>query len=293
MTEDDFAFLRVLLHRRSGLSLGTDKLYLAESRLGILCRRRDIEDIDTLMRQLRCGHDAQLETAVIDAMTTNETLFFRDRTPFDLFRNILLPEKLAANAAARSLRIWCAAVSSGQEAYSLAMLLNEMPERLAGWRIEILGTDISMDVLEKARSGIYSQFEVQRGLPIQMLLKHFSQRGDKWQISERLRTMVDFRQHNLLEPNDHLGCFDIVFCRNVLIYFDLDTKARALSRVAHRLMPDGALILGAAETVLGLSSAFEPDSEYRGLFRLGRKQPAAAITPRPYPVAAGLAGSRG
>ncbi|MBX9873727.1 MAG: protein-glutamate O-methyltransferase CheR, partial [Beijerinckiaceae bacterium] len=177
----------MLLHQRSGLSLSPEKRYLAESRLGILCRRRNIADIATLIQKLRPGNDAALEHAVIEAMTTNETLFFRDHTPFDLFRDVILPERLAANAATRSLRIWCAAVSTGQEAYSLAMILDEMGPRLSGWKIQIVGTDISGEVLERARTGLYSQFEIQRGLPIQMLLKHFSQEGDRWRISERLR----------------------------------------------------------------------------------------------------------
>jgi len=284
MTETDFAFLRLLLRQRSGLSLGTDKRYLAESRLSILCRRRGIESIEVLMQRMRLGRDPQLEAAVVEAMTTNETLFFRDRTPFDLFRDVLLPEKLAANAASRSLRIWCAAVSSGQEAYSLAMLIDDMAERLAGWKIEILGTDISGDVLEKARSGIYSQFEVQRGLPIQMLLKHFSQRGDKWQIADRLRAKVDFRQHNLLERNEHFGRFDIVFCRNVLIYFDVPTKEKALDLLTQRLAPAGGLVLGATETVVGLVTALQPDPQHRGLYRpaTGSRPAATPAFPRPF-----------
>ena len=267
MTEVDFAFLRLLLQQRSGLSLTADKQYLAESRLSILCRRRGIADIATLVGELRLGRDRVLENAVVDAMTTNETLFFRDRTPFDLFRDVILPERLVANVASRSLRIWCAAVSSGQEAYSLAMIIDDLADRLAGWKVEIIGTDISSEILEKARSGIYSQFEVQRGLPIQMLLKHFEQRGDKWQVSERLRRMVEFRQHNLLERNDHFGRFDIIFCRNVLIYFDVPTKVRALDLLTPRLVPDGAFVLGAAETVLGLATRLVCDPDHRGLYR--------------------------
>ena len=226
-------------------------------------------------------------------MTTNETLFFRDHTPFDLFRDVILPERLAANAATRSLRIWCAAVSTGQEAYSLAMILDEMGPRLSGWKIQIVGTDISGEVLERARTGLYSQFEIQRGLPIQMLLKHFSQEGDRWRISERLRAMVDLRQHNLLEPNGHLGQFDIIFCRNVLIYFDVQTKARVLEALAPRLAPQGAMFLGAAETVIGISTTVLPDRQHRGVYR-GQNcihaQPAGLNLPRE-PVRA-IAGGR-
>ncbi|KRE02259.1 chemotaxis protein CheR [Bosea sp. Root381] len=279
MTDGDFDFLRLLLHYRSGLSLGPEKRYLAESRLGILCRRRGIEGLVALVERLRHG-DPQLENAVVEAMTTNETLFFRDRTPFELFRNVILPEKLSANAATRSLRIWCAAVSTGQEAYSLAMILDEMACRLAGWNVRILGTDISGEVLERARTGIYSQFEIQRGLPIQMLLRHFQQDGEKWQVSERLRATVELKQHNLLEPNDHLGQFDVIFCRNVLIYFDVPTKAKVLDALAPRLAPDGVVILGAAETVLGISTSIVPDKEHLGLYR-SRRAANAQLTHLP------------
>lgn len=267
MTDADFTFLRQLLHLRSGLSLSPDKRYLAESRLGILCRRRAIASLPALIQRLRVGDDPTLEHAVVEAMTTNETLFFRDQTPFDLFRDVILPERLEANAGSRSLRIWCAAVSSGQEAYSIAMILDEMAPRLAGWKIQILGTDISGDVLERARKGLYSQFEIQRGLPIQLLLKHFQQDGDKWRISERLRKMVELRPHNLLEASGHLGQFDVIFCRNVLIYFDVQTKAKVLDALAPRLAPQGALLLGAAETVIGISTTIVPDKKHRGIYR--------------------------
>ncbi|MGX1785960.1 CheR family methyltransferase [Bosea sp. NPDC055332] len=267
MTEFDFDFLRVLLQRRSGLSLSTEKRYLVESRLGMLCRRRGIAGIPALVTLLRTSPASELEAAVIEAMTTNETLFFRDRTPFDLFRNVILPEKLAANTESRTLRIWCAAVSTGQEAYSLAMLLDEAVDRFAGWTIEILGTDISADVLDRARQGLYSQFEVQRGLPIQLLLKHFRQEGDKWRLSERIRDMVTLQQHNLLESNHQFGQFDIIFCRNVLIYFDVPTKARVMSALAERLARNGAFILGAAETVIGITTTLVPDPKHRGIYR--------------------------
>ena len=267
MTELDFDFLRVLLQRRSGLSLSAEKRYLVESRLGMLCRRRGIAGIPALVFQLRAGPASELEAAVVEAMTTNETLFFRDRTPFDLFRDVLLPEKLAAKAQNRTLRIWCAAVSTGQEAYSLAMLLDEAADRLPGWTVEILGTDISLDVLERARQGLYSQFEVQRGLPIQLLLKHFRQEGDKWRLSERIRGMVTLKQHNLLEPNHQFGQFDLIFCRNVLIYFDVPTKARVMAALAARLAENGAFILGAAETVIGITTTLMPDPQHRGIYR--------------------------
>lgn len=297
MTETDFNFLRLLLHLRSGLALSLEKRYLAESRLGILCRRRGIDGIGQLVQRLRPGNDTELENAVVEAMTTNETLFFRDQSPFELFRNVILPEKLTSNAATRSLRIWCAAVSTGQEAYSLAMVLDEMAVRLSGWKVQIIGTDISAEVLERARTGIYNQFEIQRGLPIQMLLKHFQQNGDKWQVSERLRAMVELQQNNLLQPNGHLGQFDVIFCRNVLIYFDVPTKTKVLEALAPRLAPDGALVLGAAETVIGITSAIVPDRQHRGLYRDRRSSHGQAanmsltIAPpapvAPFPVQAG------
>lgn len=283
MTEQDFDFLRILLQVRSGLHLSLEKRYLVESRLGMLCRRRGIDGIGALVATLQRGPARELENAVVEAMTTNETLFFRDRTPFDLFRDVILPEKLAANAHCRQLRIWCAAVSSGQEAYSLAMLLDEAASRLAGWKVEILGSDISTEMLEKARQGIYSQFEVQRGLPIQLLLKYFRQEGDKWRVNERIRAMVELKQHNLLESSTHLGQFDVIFCRNVLIYFDVPTKARVMAALSQRLAPHGAFILGAAETVIGITTTLVPDAGHRGLYRDASTRqaqpPAPASTP--------------
>ena len=287
MNDGDFDFLRRLLHERSGLSLTPDKHYLIESRLGILCRRLALPGLDALIERLRRAGDPDLETAVVEAMTTNETFFFRDRSPFDLFRGTLLPELLARNAATRSLRIWCAAVSSGQEAYSLAMILDEHAGRLAGWKVEILGTDISGEVLARARDALYTQFEVQRGLPVQMLLRHFLQEGDKWRVAPHIRDRVELRRHNLLEPCAQLGRFDIIFCRNVLIYFDLPTKTKVLSSIAAQLAPGGALILGAAETAIGLTTAVAADPEHRGLFRApaafdaaGRHRPSPPLSAR-------------
>jgi chemotaxis protein methyltransferase CheR len=271
MTELDFEFLRGFLKARSGLSLTVEKRYLIESRLAPVCRRFEIEDLAELTRGLKNGRDSDLEKAVVEAMTTNETFFFRDKVPFDLFRDVLLPRYQAARAGARRLRIWCAAASSGQEPYSLAMILNESAPQLAGWRVEIIATDISTQVLEKARAGLYSQFEVQRGLPIQLLLKYFTQVGDQWQVAPNIRQMVDFRPLNLIRDFGHLGTFDIVYCRNVLIYFDGPTKTDVLKRLANSMAADGALLLGAAETVIGLTDSLTPDTHHRGLYaRSGR-----------------------
>ena len=270
MTEADFTFLRDYLRKRSGLSLGGEKRYLVESRLSPVCRRFGIGTLADLVGTLRLSREGPLERAVVEAMTTNETFFFRDRTPFDLFRDVLLPGALVARANQRRLRIWCAAASTGQEPYSLAMMLAEAAPRLAGWRVEIVATDLSTEVLEKAKLGLYNQFEVQRGLPVQLMLKHFTQVGEQWRIAESLRQMVDFRPLNLLQPFEQLGTFDIVYCRNVLIYFDTATKADVLRRIADQLAPDGAVLLGAAETVIGITETLVPDPEHRGLYRHGR-----------------------
>jgi chemotaxis protein methyltransferase CheR len=222
-------------------------------------------------------------------MTTNETFFFRDKVPFDYFRDTIMPEVLQARASRRSIRIWCAAGSTGQEPYSLAMCLKEMSAALAGWRIEILATDLSQEVLEKSRTGIYSQFEVQRGLPIQMLVKYFSQTGDVWQINADVRAMVQHRQLNLLHDFSQLAAFDVIFCRNVLIYFDQDTKISILNRLAKANEPDGFLVLGAAETVVGLTDVYRPDPDRRGLYRPN----GANATPtriQPAPKVAAMAG---
>ena len=209
-------------------------------------------------------------------MTTNETFFFRDKVPFDHLRETVLPALMQARASRRSLRIWCAASSTGQEPYSIAMCLKEFAPALTGWRVEIVATDLSQGVLEKSRAGIFSQFEVQRGLPIQMLVKHFTQVGELWQLNADIRAMVQHRQLNLLQDFSHLGLFDVIFCRNVLIYFDQATKAGIFDRLARALEPDGVLTLGAAESVVGISDAFRPYPERRGLYRPNADRTAQA-----------------
>jgi chemotaxis protein methyltransferase CheR len=282
MTPGDYEFLRQYLKTRSGLVLSADKQYLVESRLGPVARRHNLGGITELVAKLRLPGAYKLETDVVEAMTTNESFFFRDKVPFDQFRDTMLPAMLAARASAKRLRIWCAAASTGQEPYSIAMILKSMRHQLAGWRIEILGTDLSTEVLEKAKAGIYTQFEVQRGLPIQMLMEHFTQSGDTWQISPDIRGMVQWRSLNLLADFSPLGSFDMVFCRNVLIYFDQPTKADVLKRVGKLLPPDGYLVLGAAETVVGITDAFRPVPDKRGLYA-----PAAASNVTPLRLAVG------
>jgi chemotaxis protein methyltransferase CheR len=266
VTPVDYEFLRKFLKERSGLDLSAEKQYLVESRLIPLARRAGLPGITELVQKIKGGSEA-LTSDVVEAMTTNETFFFRDRIPFDHFRESIMPEMLRARAGRKTIRIWCAAGSTGQEPYSLAMCLKEMGAMLAGWRIEILATDLSQEVLEKSRTGMYSQFEVQRGLPIQMLVQYFKQTGEFWQINADIRTMVQHRQLNLLKDFSNLGTFDVIFCRNVLIYFDQDTKAGVFDRFTKVIEPDGVLVLGAAESVVGISDAFAPYPERRGLYR--------------------------
>jgi chemotaxis protein methyltransferase CheR len=261
----DYEFLRKLLKERSGLDLSSDKQYLVESRLIPLARKAGLPGLPELVQKMKSGSEA-LTSDVVEAMTTNETFFFRDKIPFDHLRDTILPSILQARAGRRAMRIWCAASSTGQEPYSIAMCLKALGPALAGWRVEIIATDLSHGVLEKSKAGIFSQFEVQRGLPIQMLVKHFTQVGEMWQLNADIRAMVQHRQLNLLQDFSHLGMFDVIFCRNVLIYFDQDTKAGIFNRLGRLLEPDGFLVLGAAESVVGISDAFKPYPERRGLY---------------------------
>ncbi len=269
MKPDEFDFLAKMLKDRSGLVLTKDKSYLLESRLMPVARKRGYKGLDELVAQLR-RRDEALAADVTDAMTTNESFFFRDQKPFDQFRDVVLPNLLKTRASKRSFRIWCAAASSGQEPYSLAMLLKEHSAKLAGWRTEIVGTDISREILQKARSGMYSQFEVQRGLPIQLLVKYFKKRDDQWEIDPSIRSMVQYKEWNLLQDLKALGQFDVVFCRNVLIYFDQPTKSKVLEGMAKQMADDAVLYLGGAETVLGISDKFKPIPGQRGVYAVNR-----------------------
>ena len=285
MTPVEYEYLRKVLKDHSGLDLSADKHYLIESRLLPLARKAGLPGISELVQKMKGGSTA-LVTQVVEAMTTNETFFFRDKVPFDHFRDAIMKEILQERAGRKSVRIWCAAGSTGQEPYSLAMCLKEIGAALAGWRVEILATDLSQEVLEKSKAGIYSQFEVQRGLPIQMLVKYFKQNGELWQINPDIRGMVQHRQLNLLQDFSQLGKFDVIFCRNVLIYFDQETKTNIFGRLARALEPDGFLVLGAAETVVGLTEDFKPFADRRGLYRptgmcaAPAKMAAAAATSR-------------
>lgn len=277
MNPDDFDFVSQFFKTRSGLVLTRDKAYLLESRLMPVARAKGMKTLDDLIGAMRMGRDSALLREVTEAMTINESFFFRDIKPFDMFRDTVLPKLLEARATKKSIRIWCAACSSGQEPYSLAMVLREEAAKLAGWRTEIVATDISGEMVSKAKAGLYSQFEVQRGLPVQLMVKYFKKQGDLWQIDAALRAMVRFQTLNLLDNLVGMGTFDVVFCRNVLIYFDNETKGKVLSRI-HGIMPnDGVLFLGGAETVLGISDAFKPVPQQRGLYEPTSGAPDAPV----------------
>lgn len=274
MKPEDFAFFCKLILDRTGLVLGADKTYLIESRLTPVTRKHNLPNLEALAAALRQGKDEAILRDFTDALMTNESFFFRDTKPFDQFRDVVLPKLLTSRAQSRRLRIWSAACSTGQEAYSLAMILKEQAAKLAGWQVDIIGTDISSEVLARAAAGVYTQFEVQRGLPIQLLVKYFKQDGDRWQIAPEIRSMVQYRSFNLLDDPSPLGSFDVVFCRNVLIYFDQKTKTGILDRISRRMSPDGFLYLGGAETVLGISDRFEPLAGQRGLYVIATSPPA-------------------
>lgn len=261
-----FDALCEFLRRQSGLVMEPSKKYLVESRVMPIVRREKLSSLDELVLILQKGQSPKLAKDVVEAMTINETYFFRDKSPFDQFRSVMLPAMIAARQSERRLRIWSAAASTGQEAYSLAMILEEHAARMPGWKIDIVGTDLSDQVVEKAKKGIYSQFEVQRGLPTPMLLRHFNQIGDSWQISEAMRSKVQFRQMNLLADYSSLGRFDIIFCRNVLIYFDAARKMDILGRMTRILASDGFLTLGASESLIGLKTDLIAHPENRGIF---------------------------
>lgn len=255
-----------ILKEKSGLSITHDKSYLLESRLKSIAQEHGHASVEAMAMTLRGVPDPKLIEQIIEAMTTNETFFFRDNTPFDLFKSIVMPYMEKERTSQRALKIWSAAASSGQEPYSLAMILKEAGAPWSGWSLDILGTDISKDILAQASEGAYSQFEVQRGLPIQLLMAYFTQDGNRWLISDEIKKMVRYQYLNLLDSLMSIGSVDVIFCRNVLIYFDEATKSDIFARLAKQLKPDGFLFLGGAETVLGLSDDFKPVPNSRGLY---------------------------
>lgn len=274
MRPQDFETLARLVKSQSGLELGPDKAYLLEARLAPVARKWNMESVSQLAEHVRARPADPHVRDVAEAMTTNESFFFRDIKPFDLVRDVMLPQLIKARSDRRSLRIWSAASSSGQEAYSLALLLKEFGSALAGWKLEIVGTDLSTEMVDRAQSGEYSTFEVQRGMPAKLLIKYFKRNGDKWKVSDEVRAMTNFRRANLLHDLSSLGKFDIVFCRNVLIYFDIETKRQVLASIAKQVSPDGYLILGASETVLGVTDKFRASANTPGFYT-----PTAATAP--------------
>jgi chemotaxis protein methyltransferase CheR len=275
-----FQALAVFLKENSGLSLTPDKSYLLKSRLQPVAEGHGCGTVAELVRKLQSAPTLALKQDITEAMTTNETSFFRDTTPFETFRTHVIPTLLERRKARRSIRILCAAASSGQEPYSLALILAEMAAALAGWNTEIIGVDLDSKILKRAEAGLYSQFEVQRGLPVTLLMKYFEQLPDQmWRIKSSIRDRVQYRQCNLLRPFQDLGQFDVIFCRNVLIYFDLPTKKGVLERLADRLATDGFLFLGGAETVLDITDRLVPTPQYRGMYlpQAAARSAAAAV----------------
>lgn len=263
-----FAQLRRVLRETSGMALDDDKRYLVEDRLRDLLRDRGFSGLDQLAQALAGGGRSDLARAVAETLTINETSFFRDRGLFRSVGDVLVPRLLDARRDRRHLRIWCAGCSTGQEPYSLAMTLADLSSRLAGWQVEIVATDLSRSVVETARIGAYSQFEVQRGLPVTLLLRHFHRHGDSWRISDDLRARVQFRTQNLLAIPTDMGRFDLVFCRNVLLYFDGDTKRRVLSRLVECVAPDGFIVLGGAERAGGATGNLLIEGDVPFVFRV-------------------------
>jgi chemotaxis protein methyltransferase CheR len=270
LTPAAFANLADLVRRRSGLTLTPGKMALVKDRLAPVARLFGFRSVTALMAELPHPPE-ELAAAVTEAMTTNETSFFRDHEPFVHLRDVALPWLVAARKSDRRLRIWCAAAATGQEAYSLAIILDEAGIGADGWKVDLIATDLSTAAIARAKEGVYSQFEVQRGLPIQSLVKHFVQEGNQWRVSERLRRAVTFRTFNLLDDFGWLGQLDIVFCRNALLYFDPQVKASVFAKFAECIAPDGTLFLGTTE--IG-AAPFAAVDGTRGVFVPAR---AAAI----------------
>ncbi|PWS35569.1 chemotaxis protein CheR [Falsiroseomonas bella] len=274
MTEPGFAEIAALVRRRAGIVLTEDKSYLLETRLGPVLQRFGLASLRVLGERLRAAPGEAMERAVVEALTTHESSFFRDGRPFEHLR-ALLPRLAARKAPGERVRVWSAACSTGQEPYSIAMLAHETLGAGAARAVEILGTDISGEVLARAREAAFSQFEVQRGLPIRALMTHFAQEGARWRLKPELRGIVRFEERNLMADCGALGRFDVIFCRNVLIYFDSPTKTRVMEMLARMLAPEGVLYLGAAETVVGLTTRLAPLPGERGVYGVSAQRAAA------------------
>jgi len=272
MIEEDFVYLAEVLRRRSGVVLTEKKSHLVESRLVPVMRRFGFREVGSLLKELRHGHEALVQ-AVIEAMTTNDSAFFRDRKTFDEFRDIVLPALLVARAESKHLNIWCAACAAGQEPYTVAMIVDDFNLLAGGWTINLIATDINTQMINRGQEGLYSQFEVQRGLPIRRLVGNFTQEGTNWRISDNLRRMVTFRAFNLLDSFGWLPDLDVVFCRNVLMYFEQKTRASVLDRIGEVLAPDGALLVGPAEQLSGLATNYVAADNAPGLYYKFRPAP--------------------
>jgi chemotaxis protein methyltransferase CheR len=251
---ENYRFLRDYIYQESGIVLDDDKHYLLQARLLPVAQESHLASLDALCAALRNSANPPLHKKVVEAMTTHETLFFRDAAPFDALKTEILPPLIEQRKTTRKLTFWSAAASSGQEAYSLAMMLLEMG--LGGWNIQILGTDLSEQILARAREGRYLRIEVNRGLPANYLVKYFDRQGLDWQIKDQIRKMVQFEYFDLRKSMRTKGPFDVIFCRNVLIYFDVETKKKILQELRGALFPGGHLILGGAESTLNLDNEF-------------------------------------
>ncbi len=271
------SYLRDMVLKELGIVLDEGKDYLIESRLGPIARRESLGGLDGLATAIRTGRSPELKRSVLDAMTTNETTFLRDVTPFEVLETSVLPKLIEARRASRKLRIWYAASSYGQEPYSVSMILNDQFPELAGWQVDQLGTDICRNALERAKAGRYSQLEINRGLPARLLVKHFKKEGPDWQLSDSIRKMVKFEELNLIQRWPPMGTFDIIFIRNVLIYFDIETKRQIFGRIHDMLAPDGYMFLGSAESTLNIDDRFvRSENGKGGCFRLAKAAKAAA-----------------
>ncbi len=257
ITGADFDYIRSLVRVRSALVLDSGKKYLVESRLDPLARQEGFSSLEQMVSSLRSVPSSDLHRKIVEAMTTNETSFFREIRVFDMFRKTILPRLLASRISQRSLNLWCAAASTGQEPYSMAMVLREHFPALHGWNVKLIASDISTVMLARARTGRYNQFEINRGLPAHLLVKYF-EKHDGWELKEEIRRMVEFREINLIDPWPALPPMDVIFMRNVLIYLDLETKKNILAKVGRLLDPAGYLVLGASETTINLDASFEP-----------------------------------
>ena len=257
LSNGDFDYIRKLVYEHSAMVLEDNKGYLVESRLALVVRREGFVSLEELIAGLRAQPFNGLHWKVIEAMTINETSFFRDIYPFEALKDSILPDILKQREAERELRIWCAACSSGQEPYTIAMLLREHFPGLCSWKVKLIASDLSKEVIERAREGCYSQMEVNRGMPAKLVVKYFQRIGVQWQISEEIRRMVEFCQINLLQFPPAMPAMDIIFMRNVLIYFDQETKKSILGKARRLLRPGGYLFLGGAETTINLDDSFE------------------------------------